>query len=90
MLQLFWTLGGPKTTKLSPNTMNQEEKKALQTFEDEVKDNGERYETGLPWKNYLTELRSLAKHLNEDKQIAPTNHRLIQNDIVKCYIQETD
>ena len=47
MLQFVWTCEGTSTTKASPNTINQEDKKALQIFEDTVKHNGERYENGL-------------------------------------------
>ena len=100
MLQLFWTCEGTRTTKASPNTVNQEDKKALQIFEDTVKHNGERYEIGLPWKqniqlpdNYFlakAQLRSLEKRLNEDKQLADTYSSLIQNDIEKGYVEETD
>ena len=100
MLQLFWTCEGTKTTKASPNTVNQEDKKALKIFEDTVKHNGERYEIGLPWKqniqlsnNYFlakAQLRSLEKRLNEDKQLANTHSSLIENDIVKGYVEETD
>ena len=53
MLQLFWTCEGTSTTKASPNTKNQEDKKALQIFEDTVKHNGKRYEIGLPWKQNI-------------------------------------
>ena len=53
MLQLFWTFEGTNTTKASPNTINQEDKKALQIFEGTIKHNGERYEIGLPWKPNL-------------------------------------
>ena len=80
--------------------MLQEDKKALQIFEDTVKHNGERYEIGLPWKqniqlpnNYFlakAQLRSLEKRLNEDKQLADTYSSLIQNDIVKGHVEETD
>ena len=75
---------------------------ALQIFEDTVKhnDNGERYEIGLPWKqniqlpkNYFlakAQLRSLEKRLNEDRQFADTYNSLIQNDIVKSYLEETN
>ena len=100
MLQLFWTCKGTRTTKASPNTVNQEDKKALQIFEDTVKHNGERYEIGLPWKqniqlpnNYFlakTQLRSLEKRLNEDKQLADNYSSLIENDIVKSYLEETN
>ena len=48
MLQLFWTCEGTSTTRVSPNTIKQEDKKALQIFEGTVKHNGERYEIGLP------------------------------------------
>ena len=100
MLQLFWTCKGTSTTKASPNTINQENKKALQIFEDTVKHNGERYEIGLPWKqniqlpnNYFlakAQLRSLEKRLNEDRQLADTYNSLIQNNIVKGYVEETN
>ena len=100
MLQLFWTCERTSTTKASPNTINQEDKKALQIFEDTVKHNGERYAIGLPWKqnvelpnNYFlakAQLRSLVKRLNEDRQLADTYNTLIQNDIVKGYVEETN
>ncbi|XP_075265931.1 uncharacterized protein LOC142358417 [Convolutriloba macropyga] len=93
LLQFFWTCEGMNSSKTTPNTMNQENKKALQIFEDTVKHNGERFEIGLPWKdkvelpnNYFllrTQLRSLEKRLNQDKQLAYTYNSLIQNDILK-------
>ena len=73
---------------------------ALKIFEDTVKQNGERYEIGLPWKqniqlpkNYFlakAQLRSLEKRLNEDRQFADTYNSLIQNNIVKSYVAETN
>ena len=100
MPQLFWTCEGTSTTKASPKTINQEDKKALQIVEDTLKHNGERYEIGLPWKqntqlpnNYFlakAQLRSLEKRLNEDRQLADTYNSLIQNDIVKGYVEETN
>ena len=100
MLQLFWTCEGTSTTKSSPNTINQEDKKALQISEDTVKQNGERYEIGLPCRqniqlpnNYFlakAQLQSLEKRLTEDRQSADTYNSLIQNDIVKGYIEETN
>ena len=100
MLHLFWTCEGTSTTKASPNTINQEDKKALQILEDAVKHSGERYEIGLPWKqniqlpnNYFlakAQLRSLEKRLNEDRQLADTYNSLVQNDIVKGYVEETN
>ena len=97
MLLLFWTCEGTSTTKASPNTTNQEDKKALQIFEETVKHNGERYEFGLPWKqniqlpnNYFlakAQLRSSEKRLNEDRQLADTYNSLIQNEIVKVTLR---
>ena len=48
MLHIFWTCEGTSTTKTSPNTINQEDEKVLQIFEDKVKHNGMRCEIGLP------------------------------------------
>ena len=85
MLQLFCTCERTST--------NQENKKALPISEDTVKDNGEKYEIGLPWKqnmllpnNYFpakAQLRLLEKRLNEDRQLADTYNSLNQNDILR-------
>ena len=90
MLQLFWTCEGTSSTKSSPNTINEENMKALPIFEDTVKHNGERYEIGLPWKQNMQlpnsyfpaklQLRLLEKRLNEDRQLADTYNSLIDSD----------
>ena len=78
ILEHYWNVEQIATKPTQKDILSTHDKKTLQILRDTCRHNGERYETGLPWKrnsplpnNYfaaLSHLRSLGKRFREHPQ----------------------
>ena len=99
LLEQFWKIEA-EGSQPEPESKNPVDKEALDILNKTISYNGERYETGLPWKKSLrieniyfaalSQLKSLQKRLCNDLQLKELYEQTLTTDLQKFYVKPVE